>query len=95
MGKKAKPTTIISASLGVAGYLLERGLDMAGVTLSLGWAIVLWVISGILILFAAVVGFKSYMWPFLRSIRIVRNKAEETAIQSSIQSPGRHQDVFD
>lgn len=83
MGKRAKPATIISASLGIAGYLLERGLDMAGVTLPLGWAIVLWIISGVLILVAAGVGFKSYMWPFLRSIRIVRNKVEETAIQSS------------
>ena len=83
MGKRAKPTTIISASLGIASYLVERGLDMAGITISIGWAIVLWVISGVLILVAIIVGFKSYIWPFLRSIRIVRNKVEETAIQSS------------
>ena len=83
MGKRAKPTTIISASLGVAGYLLERGLDMAGVTLSLEWAIVLWAVSGVLILLATVVGFKSYCWPFLKSIRIVRNKVEETAADGS------------
>ncbi len=47
---------------------------MAGITLSLGWAIVLWAVSGVLILIAVVVGFMSYMWPFLRTIKIVRKK---------------------
>ena len=75
MGKRAKPTTIISGCVGIAGYLLERGLDMAGITLSLGWAIVLWIISGILILVAIIVGFNAYLWPILRTVRIIRRKA--------------------
>jgi len=70
MGKRAKPATIISASLGIAGYLVAMGLDMAGVTLSLGWAIVLWAISGGLILFAGFIAFKVYLWPILRRIRL-------------------------
>lgn len=74
MWKRAKPTTIISGCVGIAGYLLERGLDMAGITLSLGWAVVLWVISGIFILFAVIVGFNAYIWPALRTIRIIRRK---------------------
>ena len=86
MGKRAKPTTIISASLGVAGYLVERGLDMAGITLSLGWAIILWVISGILILFAGFVGFKAYIWPFLRNIRIVRKKRPQSWLEQELAS---------
>ena len=86
MRKQAKPTTIVSASLGVAGYLVERGLDMAGITLSLGWAIVLWVISGILILFAGFVGFKAYIWPFLRNIRIVREKQPQSWLEQELSS---------
>ncbi len=42
MGKD-KTKTIIAGSFGIGSYLLERGLDMANITLSIGWAIVLWV----------------------------------------------------
>ena len=79
MGKKAKPTTIISASLGGAVILSERGLDMAGITLSIGWAIVLWVISGILVLFAGVIAFRAYALPFLR-----REKANKSELKVTI-----------
>ncbi len=86
MGKRVKPTTIISASLGIASYLVGRGLDMAGITLSLGWAIVLWVISGILILFAGFVSFKAYIWPFFRNIRIVREKRPQSWLEQELSS---------
>jgi len=45
-----------------------------GIKLPLTWAIVLWVISGILIIFAGIVAFGSCIWPFLKTIRVVRQR---------------------
>lgn len=79
MGKdKTKP--IIAGSFGIGSYLLERGLDMANITLSIGWAIALWVIGGLLILYAIIMTFKLYIYPFFKRVRIngvIRQKNEE------------------
>jgi len=91
MGKGTKPTTIISASLGAGCYLLERGFDMAGIMLPFQWALVLWIIGGFLILFAFVVAIKVYIFPFLRTIRIMRipqkQEAELKAVQAEETTP--------
>ena len=62
--------TAITNIFGIAGYLVERGLDMAGITISLQWAIFLWVISGFLLLAGFVMLFKWYLIPFMKRIRI-------------------------
>jgi len=45
---------------------------MAGITLASEYAVVLWVIGGVLTLVAIAMGIKWYAWPFFTTIRIVR-----------------------
>jgi len=70
MWKRPKPTTIISVSVAIAIFFAERGLDMFGMTISFGWAVVLWTISAAFMFLAVLVVFRSYILPFLRTIHV-------------------------
>ena len=57
--------------------MLALALNMAGITLPIGWARVLWSISGALILFAIIVAIRAYVVPLFR-------KGESSALKVTI-----------
>ncbi len=89
MGKRAKPTTIIFAILGVVGIFVPIGLDKAGIVISQEWAIVILVVSGLLVLLAIAIAFKSYIWSFLRTIKIVRKHQPPSWLEEVLRSDRR------